>query len=97
MSDESRAAHTLRRLAEMRAKEEGIDKRLAEKGESGLRGLGIDSDNAMRTAALIKIIQDANQGRLSHDFGNFNVEGEVNPKERKLRVDWKRIFNGRRQ
>ena len=92
MSDESRAENTLRRLAEMRAKEEGIDRRIAEKGESSLRGLGVDPDNAMRTAALMKIIQDASQGRLNQDFGNFNVEGEVNPREKKLKVGWKRDF-----
>ena len=92
MTPEERAQQKLLELAKYKAEKEGLDKKVIDKSKMELRDLGINPDNAARTAALAHIINNASQGKIGHNFGDFDVEAQVKPEEKKLKLGWNKRF-----
>ena len=87
-----KASKALRKLAGLKLKQSGLAGKLEKKGKLKLNQLGIDPESAAKSAALMKIMHDASQGRLAHDFGDFEIEGRLTPEEKRLRLGWKKDF-----
>ena len=92
MDDNTKAIEALRELASYKLKESGVVDRVEKQAKLKMNQLGIDPESAAKSAALMKIIHDASQGRVSHDFGDFEIEGKAAPEERRLRFGWKKDF-----
>lgn len=92
MEDRERALEALRKVAGIEAKKAGLDKKVENKAKLELNQLGIDPESAAKSAALSKIIYDASQGRFGHNFGGFNVEAQMTPEERRIKLGWKKSF-----
>jgi len=92
MNDERNAIEALRRIAGIKAKESGLDKKVESEAKLQLNQLGIDPTTAARSAALMKIMHDASQGRVSYGSDGFNVEGQVTPEEQRIRLGWRKSF-----
>jgi len=92
MNDEKKAIEALRKLASYKLEKSGVNKKLEDKAKLKLGSLGISPESAAKSAALMKIITDASQGKMGHDFGDFDVEGQITPEERRVRLGWNKRF-----
>ena len=92
MEDKRRALEALKKLAAHQSEQSGMADRMGEKAKLKMSDLGVSPESAAKSAALLKIIHDASQGRVGQDFGDFDIEGQVTPEEKRLKLGWKRNF-----